>query len=128
MKSLIRTIMIGIFAGGILLTSCTKEYVVPTVVDVPDTVSFAANIVPIFDQSCNMPSCHTRGGIAPNLDADLAYSNLWLYGMLDTFQADASLLYTRMNSTSKPMPPEGRLSDGVLNLVLTWIEQGAKDN
>jgi hypothetical protein len=109
-------------------SSCKKSvYVVP---QVPDTVSFSRHIIPMFNQYCNNPGCHT--GSQPQGDLDLspviAYQQLKSKSMLDTLHPDNSLLYAQMNSSTKPMPPSGKLDTFYLKEVLRWIEQGAKDN
>lgn len=123
----------GIIIGCFLLlasfmTSCQKEILVPNPVEVPDTVSFAADVIPIFNESCNMSGCHITGGISPNLTPENAYFDLTITGMIDVDDPEGSLLYTRMISTTKPMPPAGKLADGKLEIVLKWIQQGGLDN
>ncbi len=108
--------------------SCTKDYLIPVEVDIPDTVSFSEYIIPIFNESCNRSGCHSSGGIAPNLSGSTAWSDLWLYGFIDTVSPSGSIIYQRMISTSNPMPPTGKLSGGEEQLILAWIEQGALNN
>lgn len=113
-----------------MLTSCKHDYLVPADIQIPDTVKFSVNIIPIFNKSCNSESgCHTAsGGVAPDLTPENAYSNLFMYGLVDTSNAESSTIYLIMSSATDPMPPDGKLPGGETKLVLAWIEQGAKNN
>lgn len=111
--------------------SCQKDYVILEEVIPEETVteiSFASDIIPILNQSCNMSGCHGAGGIPPVLSEGQAYNNLIANGMVDTANAEASVLYVRMNSMSSPMPPAGKIAQNKIDLVLTWISQGANNN
>jgi hypothetical protein len=110
------------------MISCKKSvYIAPVV---PDTVSFSAHIVPLFNLYCNNPGCHNGSQPQGNLDLSpsVAYQQLLSKSMVDTLNPSGSLLYAQMNSTTKPMPPSGKLDTFYLKEVLRWIEQGAKDN
>jgi hypothetical protein len=110
------------------LQSCDYGYLEPVEIVIPDTVSFAADIIPIFTDNCVESGCHVSGGVAPNLTEDNAYWDLWLYDMVDTTNPEESLLYQRMVSTSNPMPPVGTLTEDKTQLIRVWIEQGARNN
>lgn len=110
------------------LTSCQKDFLVPEPVLIPDTVSFADHIIPMFDESCNMSGCHNTGGIPPDLTLENAYNQLFAYGYIDLDQAEESILYQRMVNQAKPMPPANPLSEAKTQLILSWIEQGALNN
>jgi hypothetical protein len=110
------------------MVSCKKSvYIAPVL---PDTISFRNHIIPIFNQYCNNPGCHSGSQPQGSLDLSpaLAYTQLFSKSMIDTLQPDHSLLYAQMNSSDKPMPPSGKLDTFYLEEVLRWIEQGAKDN
>ena len=129
MKKLIYTgIILGAIYALVLLQSCEKEYFVPATKPLPDSASFQKDILPIFTANCTSSGCHTTGGIAPDLSPATAYSNLFIYGLVDTANVESSVLYMRMTSASNPMPPTGKLPTGTTDLVKLWIEQGAKDN
>lgn len=129
MKRLIHIVLLatGIYLF-IIMPSCNYGYLESIKVEIPDTVSFSNDVIPIFNESCNESGCHSPGGIAPDLTPENAYWDLWLYGMVDTTDPESSLLYTRMASTSNPMPPTSKLRDDKIQLILAWIEQGALDN
>lgn len=124
-------IVFGLVTGAfyiMLFQSCDYGYLEPVEVVIPDTVSFAADVQPIFTESCTGADCHIAGGVAPNLTVENAYWDLWLYGMVDTTDPESSIVYNRMASSSNPMPPNGILGEDKIQLVLVWIEQGARDN
>lgn len=113
--------------------SCTYEKVEPhTICETPAEVSFNKDIQPIFDANCNMAGCHSgtnpKGNL--NLESSVSYAQLWRKksGYIDTLNPAYSVLYASMNSTSSPMPPNGKLDKCTLDLVLTWIQQKAKNN
>jgi hypothetical protein len=112
-----------------LFTSCEWEKLeVPVIITDTTPVSFAADIIPIFDASCNMSGCHPAGGVPPDLSPAGAYLNLTSLGYieLDTALAAQSKLYMRMSDGT--MPPSGSLPDTIRYKVLNWIKQGALDN
>lgn len=49
-------------------------------------------------------------------------------GYLNTDVPNHSILYTQLNSLSLPMPPEGKLDQCSIELILKWLEQGALNN
>ena len=65
-----------------------------------------------------------------NLESAVSYGNLLdpQMGYVDTINPSSSLLYNSMNSTSNPMPPNGKLDKCKIELILKWIEQKAKNN
>ena len=112
----------------VLQTSCQKEYVEIEQIDIPDTISFAVNVMPIFNESCNSAGCHNAGGAPPELTEENAHFELTISGYVDPQDPEASVLYQRMISTTKPMPPAGKLGESKLQIILNWIEQGALNN
>lgn len=107
-----------------MVASCEYESVEPVEVD-PDTeLSFKDDIIPIFNESCNSSGCHATGDWAPDLTPENAYESLFANGHVDTVTPENSVLYESMNSGSMKTysTPEDT------QIILTWIEQGAKDN
>ena len=45
---------------------------------------------------------------------------------IDTVQPENSVLYGALTATSKIMPPSGKLDDCKIEMILKWIQQGAK--
>jgi hypothetical protein len=93
-------------------------------VEVPDSVSFSANVLPIFDARCDNTGCHATGGIAPDLTTANAYTNLIVFGYVDTDLPEQSQLYLKMSTGSMAK----FTSPGDADIVLKWIQQGALDN
>jgi len=121
-------LILGSLFFFLLLTGCEKDYSTSEVVIIDSPVSFATDIQPIFNTDCAIPTCHVGGGPPPDLEAGNAYDALTGLGYVDTTNAEESLLYKRIISTSSPMPPSGKLSAQEIGLVLAWIKQGAQQN
>lgn len=112
-------------ALGAGLSSCTYYENDPVPVEVPDTVYFDTNVLPIFDARCDNTGCHATGGIAPDLTGPNAYNSLIVFGYVDTDFPKQSQLYLKMISSgtmAKYTLP------GDADIVLKWIEQGALDS
>jgi hypothetical protein len=114
-------VVLGVALG---LTSCTYYENDPAPVDVPDSVSFSANVIPIFNARCNNAGCHSTGGIQPDLTPANAYNDLIVFGYVDTDFPDQSVLYLKVHSGSMVQFSE----PGDAELILKWIQQGAIDN
>ncbi len=105
-------------------SSCTSDTLVPEVL--PNTpVSFTGQIQPIFDASCSKSGCHATGMVAPDLTAGKSYSSLMSMNLIDTVSPQQSTLYQEVK-------PGGGMSSYCTQtqsqLILKWIEQGAKNN
>lgn len=114
------------------LQSCYKVATVlpKTDVEVTGPVSFATDILPVFDSKCNMSGCHNTGGIKPDLSAGKAFNALTLGGYLDVSNPENSNLYLWMKGKkATAMPPGGPENPSNINqLVLAWIKQNAQNN
>ena len=127
MTQLIQYKVVIFFMLIVLVASCTYEEIEP-VTGLPENVSFQNDLIPVFNQSCNMVGCHSSGGIAPDLTPANAYINLMLDDdMIDTDTPENSELYKRMIDTKNPMPLTGILPYES-SQVLSWITDGAEDN
>ncbi|HSZ71638.1 MAG TPA: c-type cytochrome domain-containing protein [Cytophagaceae bacterium] len=99
---------------------------------IPDTVSFSRNVLPVFNTYCSTSGCHS--GSSPsgnlNLESSQAYAQLMKRGSgyIDTSNPNNSVLYSSLISQSNPMPLNGRLDDCTINLIVKWMNQGAKNN
>jgi len=123
MKKLI--LFVIILAGISLMPSCQYEWIDPIDPDLPEVVSFSANIIPIFNRGCNMGGCHASGGTSPDLTPANAYNDLMATSMIDKANPESSRLYTKcksggsMNKYTQPGDPE---------IILKWIQEGALNN
>jgi len=111
--------------SALLTTGCAWDQL--ELEPVPEVVSFSGDIQPMFDASC-VDGCHAANLIPPNLSQGNSYDVLFSTSLVDTLNPTTSVLYVRMNETSTPMPPTGKLNQNTVNLVLAWIEQGAKND
>jgi len=116
-------ILMAIAVSG-TLASCTYEEIKPKEVEVPDSVLFSANIIPIFNTSCNLSGCHSKGGIPPNLSEADAYTSLTFFGYVDVDVPESSILYQEITTGSMV----DNATDQDRALILEWIKQGALDN
>ncbi len=128
-----KTKVFGVILTGMIiffLAGCYKDRTVyfDTGEEITRPVSFAADIIPIFDASCNGSGCHNRGGKAPDLTASSAYNSLTVGNYVNTNAPESSELYLWMTGKkSTPMPVSG-INKDYNALVLAWIKQGAKNN
>ncbi len=122
----------------LFLNSCQKAVLEPTVNSSSDTpnlvpTSFSNEILPIFTANCI--SCHNPGAV--DLRATNAYNTLVTNASpynkyIDTLNPSSSFLYQKITMTTPPsggmMPPSGLLPSSSTDLVLKWIQEGAKNN
>ncbi|MGE5223076.1 MAG: c-type cytochrome [Omnitrophica WOR_2 bacterium] len=92
------------------------------------TVSFSADVLPIFTSACS--GCH---GTLGNWDAT-SYEKVMGTGdhkpVVIPGDADKSLLAQKILGTQKDgmaMPPSGKLPDDQIQIILDWIKAGAKE-
>jgi uncharacterized membrane protein len=126
MKRLI-FIVILICIGGLpisimFVTSCTHE---PNFISELDTVCFEKQILPIMQTSCAMSGCHSQGGGESGFDAT-SYESIM--SIVNPGNAKKSKLYQVITQTyaGNMMPPDNPLTEVQRNLIMVWIEQGAK--
>lgn len=108
----------------ISLTTSTPVSVAPSA-----GISFALDILPIFNVRCSGVACHTAGGIAPmSLEPSVAYVNIST--RVVPGNALASTLYQRLTGAILPQMPlvGGPLNTASLDLVRNWIDRGALNN
>jgi len=123
MKGITYCVLITI-AISAALVSCTYEELIPPKVEVPDSVKFSVNIIPIFNSSCNNSGCHNKGGTPPDLTEANAYVSLTYFGYVDTDDPESSIIYEKITTGSM----KGNATDQDRALILEWIKQGALDN
>lgn len=122
--------IIALSAALLMLTGCYKDKTVlfDTGEEITRTVTFAGDIVPIFNSSCNPSGCHNSGGKAPDLSAPNAYNALLSGNYINTGNPAGSVLYQWMTGKmGTPMPVSG-INKDYNALVLAWIKQGAQNN
>jgi hypothetical protein len=110
-----------------LLSGCEYEYVEPEIIIPPDTVSFANDIIPIFNAgtpACNASGCHATGDWAPDLTPANAYNNLMSEDRIDTANPAQSKFYIKITTGSM----KSYVTAGQASVILAWIEKGALNN
>lgn len=112
----------------LLLIGCYKNKTVnfDTGDEITRSVSFTADIIPIFNSSCNISGCHSSGGKAPDLSISNAYNSL--VGYINTGDPQSSELYLWMAGKKGTPMPVGGINKDYNALVLAWINQGAQNN
>ena len=117
-----------LFVFGLLLNACTYDFIVKEElppVDPNVDVLFATQIAPIFSNKC--VACHKTGGQAPDLSAANAYSSIKNMNLVSTTAPESSIIYTEPNPTTT-VHTWKKFSPAEAQLVLIWIQQGAKNN
>src|SRR5450631_2104558 len=114
----------GILAGVtlFLLTGCYKDktVIIDTAPEVTRTVTFSADILPIFAKNCSLSGCHVSGSQVPDLSATNAYNSLTVGNYYDKTTPANSKLYMKMSGKlGNPMPLSGSNLDNNA-FVLAW--------
>lgn len=130
------TVLAGLVLMITLNNSCRKDYYSagPTI-NLSDTIHYNTEIIPILTTECAKPTCHIPGAQTPDLTAANSYDNLLGLGYVDTTRDAAnkidktkSKLYQFLITTTKPMPPSGKMSPDKIAKIEAWILQGALNN
>ncbi|NOY36902.1 MAG: cytochrome c [Chlorobi bacterium] len=116
------------FAGLISLyfTSCKYDYIEFEQPPVTDTVYFATQIQPIFNDNCI--ACHKTGGQAPDLTSGNAYNSIQSMGLVSLSDPESSVLYQYPDPDFPDIHSWKKLIPTQVALILNWIKQGALNN
>ncbi len=101
--------------------SCTKEKTSISAAQCPDTISFSAQVMPIFDLNCSTSGCH---------DATTAQSG-YNFTTYANIAANSSVILDVINHGSgvTPMPfGSPKLADSLIQQIECWVLQGKLDN
>lgn len=96
------------------------------------SVSFAAQVLPIFQTECDGGFCHLPCG--PNNGRGLclvSHATLVSAGVVIAGDAQNSILVMRLEGRVTPRMPYGSINplpDTLIQLIRTWIDEGALDN
>ncbi|MEN9334568.1 MAG: hypothetical protein RLY35_1748 [Bacteroidota bacterium] len=120
---------LGIFAA------CKHDYPAPSneptvsMTCPSDTVYFQNSILPILVSNCAMSGCHDEHSAREGVILT-DYVNVITTGGVNRGNANRSELYRAITNSDEIMPPAnyGTLSSEEINLIKTWINQGAKNN
>ena len=125
MKNLIKILLL--LSMGLFLNSCYYDEFPEDVVDVPDVVSYKADIMPLWVGQC--AECH-KGTIPPDLTPENSYNSL-LNGYVEKGDSAESILYRSLMHEPgvSPMPTATeQWPASKTELVKAWIDQGAENN
>lgn len=101
-----------------VLTACKNENEEP----IPEEqISYTSDVQLIWDTKGCM-NCHNTGGTSPVLTSDVSYNNL-VPSKVDLANPEQSIVYTVLDGWMA-----GTVTEDDKEVVLKWIEQGAKDN
>jgi len=118
MKRLFYLIFAAVLTGILLFGSCEK--VVYPIPELPDTVSYSLDIQPIWDNKC--VSCHS-GSRDPDLRPENSHASLINGSYVDTDNPEDSELIKKLYGSH-----DSRATETEKQLILLWIEEGAKNN
>jgi mono/diheme cytochrome c family protein len=111
-----------------VLAGCRYNWILPEEDENPnpggEPVSYSTQIQPIFTAKCI--SCHNTGGEAPDLSAGKSYNQV-VPAHVNLTSPDQSDIYVYPSPTSS-VHSWKKYSSNEAKLVLTWIEEGAKNN
>jgi len=111
---------ISLFLGGCKYDFITPDYVPP----VAAGVSFSEQVAPIFSASDQCTQCHKTGGQYPDLTLEHAYSQI-VPDLVNTGNPEASTILAVPGSASHSW--KGYTATEY-QTILTWIQEGAKNN
>lgn len=110
------------------MAGCKYSWIVPEEVEPPnpggEPVSYATQIQPIFTAKCI--SCHKAGGTKPDLTVGNSYNQV-VPAHVDLAKPAESSIY-KFPAPTTTTHAWKKYSSNEAVLVLTWIEEGAKNN
>jgi hypothetical protein len=114
----------------LLLIGCYKDKTVifDTGTEITRPVSFASDIIPIFNSSCNVSGCHSTGGKTPDLTATNAFNSLSAGNYFNKEVPETSIMYLWLTGKKATPMPVGGINKDYNALIIAWIKQGAKNN
>ena len=126
-KSLLVLLAVALLIGG-----CTYNFIVPEEVPEPPKpgdpdISFATQIVPIFNNGNKCTSCHKTGGQAPDLTTDNAYASINNTKYINAGSPEESIIYT-IPHPDTDSHSQKKYTANEASLVFGWIIQGAQNN
>lgn len=125
LRELAGKLLFAMIIIGFGLASCTYHTNDYDPLEVPDDVSFDADIIPIFEAGCNDAGCH-NGSIAPDLRRDEAYNSLIRGGYVtDVSAAENNILYQVIDDGGSMYVYATDLDRAYIK---KWIEEGALNN
>ena len=137
-----RKAIVVLFFGLLFLSSCKHETFLmdpseggnplPVIHEChPDSIYFQNQILPLFQSSCGIVGCHDA--ITAEEDIMLnSYENIMASGELIPFDLSDGDIYENITDTDPdnimPPPPNAPLTPEQIQMIATWILQGAQNN
>ncbi|WP_372946778.1 hypothetical protein [Mariniphaga sp.] len=120
-------ILLLVIVAAFMASSCLYDWEIPE--EIPDRdpdqeISFSEEVLPIFTSGNNCTACH-NGSQIPDLREENAFSSLNSTRYINKTSPEESRIYTY------PHPDGEHYKKYTLtqaDLILAWIEQGAKNN
>lgn len=109
----------------LFLSGCYYDVGVEEITSSDTVVSFALDIQPILTTNCT--TCHPVLR-SPDLTVGNSYNAITNGSYIVPNDLEASVLYQKLLGNPSVMPPSGALPLAKINLVKSWIEQGALNN
>jgi hypothetical protein len=96
-----------------------------------DTVYFQNDILPLFISYCAKSGCHDAASHQEDVVLN-NYSNIMSTGEIEPFNPNSGKIYEVITTSDPdnvmPPPPSNPLTPDQINLIYTWINQGALNN
>lgn len=128
MKKLIIYAGLLLIVGGVGLTGCYKDIILPDAAFDPDgpaqAVSFKLEVAPILSAKCGTAGCHITGAKKPFLGTTVSFQELVNGGYVNTVVPKESILIKKMNESMREYIP----SAADRQKVYDWIRNGALNN
>ncbi len=97
----------------------------------PDTVYFANDIQPLITSHCAKSGCHDGTSDEDEAEILSTYTDIMNSGFVEAFEANNSEMIevlTEGGDDRMPPSPEEPLTAAQIELLKTWINQGARNN
>ena len=96
----------------------------------PDTIYFSQDILPFLISNCAKSGCHDSGTAQDGIILD-SYANVMSTADVEPYDLSSGDLFEVITESDPddrmPPPPNNSLSSQQINMIETWIMQGAKD-
>lgn len=114
----------------IIIAGCYKGTTLDLTQDIEITeeVSFAGDVIPLFEKSCSISGCHNSNGVSPDLSSDKAFNSLTNGGYVDLSNPENSLVYEFVSGKRTPVMPVSGVDPTIAATILAWLKQGAQNN
>jgi len=114
-----------VFVFALIFSGCKYDFITPDYVPpVAPGVSFSTQVAPIFSTDNKCTQCHTTGAQYPDLTAEHAYAQI-VPDLVNTDNAESSIILAVPGSASHSWKG---YTTAEYQTILTWIQEGAKNN